>query len=70
MGFFASFWSWLNMQLTGYVGSNTAVLATVLQPTVIVLATLYVMIWGYLQMTGRIDEPVATGIRVDCARRR
>jgi type IV secretion system protein VirB6 len=63
MGFFATFWSWLNAQLTGYVGSNTAVLANALQPTVVVLATLYVMIWGYLQMTGRIDEPVAVGIR-------
>ena len=63
MGFFATFWSWLNAQLSGYVGSNTAVLATVLQPTVIVLATLYVMIWGYLQMTGRIDEPIGMGIR-------
>ncbi|HEY7930434.1 MAG TPA: type IV secretion system protein [Steroidobacteraceae bacterium] len=63
MGFFATFWSWLNAQLSGYVGSNTAVLATVLQPTVIVLATLYVMIWGYLQMSGRIDEPIGMGIR-------
>ncbi|HWG76690.1 MAG TPA: type IV secretion system protein [Steroidobacteraceae bacterium] len=63
MGFFATFWSWLNTQLAGYVGSNTALLANALQPTVLVLATLYVMIWGYLQMTGRIDEPVAVGIR-------
>ncbi|HEX4049873.1 MAG TPA: type IV secretion system protein [Steroidobacteraceae bacterium] len=63
MGFFATFWSWLNTQLAGYVGSNTAVLANALQPTVVVLATLYVMIWGYLQMTGRIDEPIAVGIR-------
>lgn len=63
MGFFATFWSWLNAQLSGYVGSNTAVLANALQPTVVVLATLYVMIWGYLQMTGRIEEPVAVGIR-------
>jgi type IV secretion system protein VirB6 len=63
MGFFATFWGWLNSQLAGYVGSNTALLANALQPTVLVLATLYVMIWGYLQMTGRIDEPVAVGIR-------
>jgi len=63
MEFFASFWSWLSGQLSGYVGSNTALLATTLEPTVVVLATLYIMIWGYLQMTGRIDEPVAAGIR-------
>lgn len=63
MGFFASFWSWLSAQLAGYVGANTALLANALEPTVVTLATLYVMIWGYLQMTARIDEPFVTGVR-------
>jgi type IV secretion system protein VirB6 len=63
MGFFANFWSWLSAQLSGYVGANTALLASTLEPTVVVLATLYVMMWGYLQMTGRIDEPVVAGLR-------
>jgi type IV secretion system protein VirB6 len=63
MGFFSTFWSWLAAQLSRYVGANTALLANTLEPTVVVLATLYVMVWGYLQMTGRIDEPVSAGIR-------
>jgi type IV secretion system protein VirB6 len=63
VGFFATFWTWLNSQLVNYIGDNTARLATALEPAVVTLATLYVMMWGYLQLTGRIDEPVGTGIR-------
>ena len=37
MGFFASFWSWLNGQLATYVGDNTARLAAVLEPAVVSL---------------------------------
>jgi type IV secretion system protein VirB6 len=63
MGFFATFWSWLNAQLTTYIGDNTARLAAVLEPTVVTVATLYVMVWGYLQLTGRIEEPMVYGLR-------
>ena len=63
MGFFATFWSWLNQQLTTYVGDNTARIAAALEPAIVTLATVYVMIWGYLQLTGRIEEPVTTGLR-------
>lgn len=63
MGFFQTFWSWLSLQLTGYIGTNTAALATTLEPTILALATLYVMVWGYLHLTGRIEEPIATGLR-------
>jgi len=63
MGFFATFWSWLNGQLTTYIGDNTARLASVLEPTVVTLATLYVMGWGYLHLMGRIEEPVVAGLK-------
>ena len=63
MGFFATFWSWLNGQLTSYIGDNTARLASVLEPTVVTLATLYVMGWGYLHLMGRIEEPIVTGLK-------
>ncbi len=63
MGFFATFWAWLNGQLATYIGDNTARLAGVLEPAVVTLATVYVMVWGYLHLTGRIDEPVATGLK-------
>jgi type IV secretion system protein VirB6 len=63
VGFFQTFWSWLNAQLAGYIGDNTARVAAALEPAVVTLAVLYVMGWGYLHLMGRIEEPFATGLR-------
>ena len=63
MGFFATFWSWLNGQLAAYIGDNTARLATILEPTLVTLATVYVMGWGYLHLMGRIEEPIVAGLK-------
>lgn len=63
MGFFQTFWSWLNGQLTTYIGDNTVRLASALEPAVVALATIYVMLWGYLQLTGQLQEPVTAGLR-------
>ena len=63
MGFFATFWSWLNGQLAAYIGDNTSRLARVLEPAVLTLATLYVMAWGYLHLTGKITEPFVAGLK-------
>ena len=63
MSFFRTFWSWLNAELASYIGDNTARVASILEPAVITLGTVYVMIWGYLQLTGRIQEPFADGVK-------
>ncbi|HEY3657495.1 MAG TPA: type IV secretion system protein [Steroidobacteraceae bacterium] len=63
MRFFATFWAWLNGQLATYIGDNTARLAGVLEPAVVTLATVYVMAWGYLHLTGKIDEPLVAGLK-------
>lgn len=63
MGFFANFWTWLNMQLSTYIGDNTARIATALEPFVVTLATIYVMGWGYLHLTGKIEEPFSVGVK-------
>ncbi|HUA88945.1 MAG TPA: hypothetical protein VL994_05895, partial [Steroidobacteraceae bacterium] len=63
MGFFATFWSWLNAQLTDYIGANTALVAAALEPAVVTVATVWVSLWGYLQLTGRIEEPFLEGLR-------
>jgi type IV secretion system protein VirB6 len=63
MGFFATFWTWLNEQLTHYIGDNTARVSAAMEPAIVMLATLYVMIWGYLQLTGRIEEPFIVGLK-------
>jgi type IV secretion system protein VirB6 len=63
MDFFGTFWSWLNGELASYIGENTARVASILEPAVVAVGTVYVMIWGYLQLTGRIEEPFAAGLR-------
>lgn len=63
MGFFATFAAWLNGQLAAYIGDNTARLASILEPAIVTLATIYVMAWGFLHLTGKIDEPLLTGIK-------
>ena len=63
MGFFSTFWSWLNAQLTTYIGDNTARLAAVLEPAVVSAATIYVMVWGYMHLTGKIEEPFVSGLK-------
>jgi type IV secretion system protein VirB6 len=63
MGFFGRFSSWLDLQLATYIGDNTARLSMALEPAIVTLGTLYVMFWGYLQLTGKIEEPFVTGIR-------
>ncbi|MBS0366290.1 MAG: type IV secretion system protein [Proteobacteria bacterium] len=63
MGFFATFWSWLRLQLANYIGTNTALVAQTLEPAIVTLATVYVMVWGYLQLTGRIEEPFVAGLK-------
>ena len=50
MGFFATFSTWLNGLLAAYIGDNTAKIAALLSPAIAVLAVIYVMVWGYLQL--------------------
>src|SRR5262245_10006427 len=42
MGFFAEFTAWLNRILATYVSDNTVRLASVLEPTIVTLAVLYI----------------------------
>jgi type IV secretion system protein VirB6 len=63
MGFFAEFNIWLNAILQTYIGDNTARVAGVLEPAIVTLAVLYVMVWGYLQLMGGIEEPLVTGVK-------
>jgi type IV secretion system protein VirB6 len=63
MGFFASFSTWLNGLLSTYIATNTTRVAALLTPAIVAFATLYVMIWGYLLITGKIEEPFVTGLK-------
>lgn len=63
MGFFAEFNTWLNGLLTGYIGDHVASIASALEPAVVTLGILYVIVWGYLELTGQIEEPFVTGLK-------
>jgi type IV secretion system protein VirB6 len=63
VGFFAEFSAWLNGLLTGYIGDHTAAIAQALEPAIVTLGVLYVMVWGYLQLTGQIEEPFVGGVK-------
>lgn len=63
MGFFEQFFAWLNAQLATYVSTNAARIASAIEPAAVGLATIYVMIWGYFSLTGRIQEPIWEGVK-------
>lgn len=63
MGFFAEFSAWLNALLSGYIATNTARLATILEPAVVTLGVVYLMVWGYLLLMGKIEEPLIQGLK-------
>ena len=63
MGFFAEFNAWLNALLAGYIGANTARIAATLEPAIVTLGIVYVMVWGYLQLTGQIEDPLIAGAK-------
>jgi type IV secretion system protein VirB6 len=63
MGFFAEFNTWLNALLNDYIQQYTAQMATLLEPAIVTLGTLYVLIWGFLHIAGRIEEPVLEGLK-------
>jgi type IV secretion system protein VirB6 len=58
MGFFAQFFTWLNAQLTTYVGEKTALVAAAVEPAAFGMAVIYVMLWGLMSLRGSIQEPV------------
>ncbi|CAN7776015.1 type IV secretion system protein [Variovorax sp. LjRoot175] len=61
--FFQQFWTWLTFQLTDYIAAKTAAVAGAIEPAVVTLATIYVMMWGFLSLTGRIQEPIWEGVK-------
>jgi type IV secretion system protein VirB6 len=63
VGFFAEFNTWLNGILAGYIGEKTAAIAAALEPAIVTLGIVYVMVWGYLQLTGQIEEPFIGGVK-------
>src|SRR5687768_2787843 len=63
MGFFAEMSGWLDELLSTYIFENAGRVAASLEPLVATLAVLYVIVWGYLQLTGKIQEPFLHSVK-------
>ena len=63
MGFFATFWAFLQGNVLNTVSAITSNISASLAPAAVTLATIYVMIWGYLHLRGAIEEPIMEGAK-------
>jgi type IV secretion system protein VirB6 len=63
VSFFAEFNTWLTALLDDYIHQYTAKMAALLEPALVTLGTLYVLVWGFLHIAGRIEEPVLEGLK-------
>src|SRR5690606_400681 len=63
MGFFAEFDAWLTGILSVYIADNLAAIAAILEPAIVTLGVFYVIVWGYLQLMGKIEEPFIEGAK-------
>lgn len=63
MGFFAEFDAWLNAILSTFIAGNLAAIAAILEPAIVTLGVFYVIVWGYLQLMGKIEEPFVEGAK-------
>lgn len=59
--FFQTFWSWLTARLASYISTHAAAVAAAVEPAAVTAAIVYVMVWGYLHLRGKIDEPLLEG---------
>ncbi len=57
---FQTFWTWLTARLTAYISVHTAATAAAIEPAAVTVAVVYVMVWGYLHLRGKVDEPIVT----------
>jgi type IV secretion system protein VirB6 len=58
MMLFQTFWTWLTARLTSYISVHVAATAAAIEPVATTVAIIYVMVWGYLQLRGQVDEPI------------
>jgi type IV secretion system protein VirB6 len=63
MGFFTNLWNFLQGSVLNTVSTITSDISASLSPAAVTLATVYVMIWGYLHLRGAIEEPIQEGAK-------
>jgi type IV secretion system protein VirB6 len=57
---FQTFWTWLTTRLGTYISVHASNMAAAIEPAAVTVAVIYVMVWGYLHLRGKVDEPVVT----------
>lgn len=63
MGFFLTFWNYLQTNVLNTISTITTNISTSLAPAAVTFATMYVMLWGYLHLRGAIEEPIMDGVK-------
>jgi type IV secretion system protein VirB6 len=63
MNFFTQYFAGLQALLLNYVSNQVGVVAAAITPIFVAFGTMYVMFWGWLHLTGKIEEPVLEGAK-------
>lgn len=64
MGFYQSFFeTYLDPLTASFITTQTQVVARAIEPAVVVLATFYIFVWGWLALTGRTDDLIWGGFK-------
>src|ERR1700730_1323418 len=61
--FFQTYFNSLTTLLLSYVSGMSATVAAAISPVIVAFAVMYVMFWGWLQLSGKIEEPVLEGAK-------
>ena len=54
---------WLTGILVALHRRQHAAIARILEPAIVTLGVFYVIVWGYLQLIGKIEEPFIEGAK-------
>lgn len=63
MDFFSQFFSWLDGQLLTIISDKVHLVASLVEPAVVTTGAIYVLVWGWMSITGAINENVVEGIK-------
>jgi type IV secretion system protein VirB6 len=61
--FFQNYFTSLTVHLLSYVSTTVGLVAAAISPVFVAFGTMYVMFWGWLHLTGKIEEPVLEGVK-------
>lgn len=63
MGFFEEVNAWLTGLLEDFIFQYTHKMAALLGPAIVTVGVIYVFIWGFLHLSGRVQEPGLEGLK-------